>query len=70
MFMSSPRHYAYNPAFDLKMGLLAASIAGEALLLRAAAVSGPPALAVRLGAGVMLALWLAVGIAGRAIGFV
>jgi hypothetical protein len=70
MFMSSPRHYAYNGAFVLKMGLLALAIAGEALLLHAATVSGPPRMAVRLGAGVMLALWLAVGIAGRAIGFV
>jgi hypothetical protein len=70
MFLASPRHYAYNDAFVLKMALLALAIAGEALLLRAGAVTGPPTMAVRLGAGVMLVLWLAVGIAGRAIGFV
>jgi hypothetical protein len=69
MFLASPRHYAYNSAFVLKMALLALAIAGEAVLLHAAAVSGPPRVAVRLGAGVTLALWLAVGVAGRAIGF-
>jgi len=70
MFLSSPRHYFYNPAFDWKMGLLVLAILGEVLLLREAAAEGAPRTIVRLAAGLTLMLWLSVGVAGRAIGFV
>ncbi len=70
MFIGSPRHYAYNPAFEVKMTLIALAIVAELLFLRAAAAGRLPRIALKLGAGLSLSLWLAVGVAGRAIGFV
>ncbi len=70
MFLGSPRHYAYNPAFEAKMALIALAVLGELLVLRAAATETPPRTAVKLAAGLSLLLWLAVGVSGRAIGFV
>jgi cytochrome bd-type quinol oxidase subunit 2 len=72
MFLTGPKHYFYNRAFDIKMLLLlAALIVQFALLNRIAAreESARPALA-RLSVALSLVFWFGVGIAGRAIGFV
>lgn len=71
MFIGSPRHYFYNPAFDVKMLLLAAAVIIQASLFRKVAntVSPSPWLA-RASVALSLALWFAVSMAGRAIGFV
>jgi hypothetical protein len=70
MFLGSPRHYVYNPAFEVKMTLLVLAIVAELMFLRAAAAGRLPRIALKLGAGLSFSLWLAVGVAGRAIGFV
>ena len=71
MFIGSPRHYFYNPAFDVKMLLLAAAVIIQASLFRKVANSttASPWLA-RASVALSLALWFAVSMAGRAIGFV
>jgi hypothetical protein len=71
MFIGSPRHYFYNPAFDIKMLLLAAAVIIQAGLFRRVADSttASPWLA-RASVALALVLWFAVSLAGRAIGFV
>lgn len=71
MFVSSPRLYFYNPAFELKMLLLIAAVLVQVLLLRrvCAAESPTPVLA-RLTVALSLAAWFGVGLAGRIIGFI
>ena len=72
MFVSSPRLYFYNPAFELKMLLLIVAVIVQVLLLRrvsAAAEPPTPALA-RLTAALSLSAWFGVGLAGRIIGFI
>lgn len=62
----------YHPAFRLKMLLFALAVAFYFMLHRKLAGLGegetPPAWS-KPGAALSLALWLAVGLAGRAIGF-
>src|SRR3954471_1072243 len=71
MFVSSPRLYYYNPAFELKMLLLVAAVLIQVLLLRrvSASESPTPALA-RTTVALSLASWFGVGLAGRIIGFI
>jgi hypothetical protein len=71
MFIGSPRHYYYNPAFEIKMGLLFAAIIVQAVLFRRVvhANRASPWL-TRASVALSLALWFAVSMAGRAIGFV
>jgi uncharacterized protein DUF6644 len=71
MFIGSPKHYFYNPAFDLKMLLLFAAVIVQAGLFRkvASSASRGPWLD-RTSVALSLALWFAVSMAGRAIGFV
>ena len=71
MFVSSPRMYYYNPAFELKMLLLIAAVGVQVLLLRrvCANESPTPALA-RATVALSLASWFGVGLAGRIIGFI
>jgi hypothetical protein len=71
MFIGSPRHYFYNPAFEIKMALLAAAVLVQTVLFRKVARSErtSPWLA-RTSVALSLALWFAVSMAGRAIGFV
>ena len=61
MFIGSPKHYAYNPAFEVKMVLLAVAIIAQTVLFQKITT---PRLALSLG------LWFTVSMAGRAIGFV
>lgn len=66
-----PLRYYANTAFRAKMLLLAIAVASGIPLYQAArhaSGSGRPPLWLRWAAGLSLALWLAVGLAGRAIG--
>jgi hypothetical protein len=71
MFIGSPRHYFYNPAFDVKMLLLVAAVIIQTVLFRKVANSSAPRpWLARASVAVSLAMWFAVSMAGRAIGFV
>jgi hypothetical protein len=71
MFIGSPRHYVYNPAFDAKMVLLVIAVLVQALLFRKVANSDHPSpWLARTSVALSLTLWFAVSMAGRAIGFV
>lgn len=71
MFLSAPLHYYGNWAFDAKMGLLVAALALSAALFGWLAYRTPRAsLPVKLGISLSIMLWIAVCMAGRAIGFV
>jgi len=71
MFLSAPLHYYLNWAFDAKMMLLlaAATVYGLIFAWSPAAIRARGRLA-RLHVVVSLGLWIAVCMAGRAIGFV
>lgn len=62
MFVASPILYFYNRAFELKLAMLLVAVAVQIALLKA------PRPAVVTAASVVL--WFAVGVAGRAIGFI
>jgi hypothetical protein len=70
MFISSPRLYYYNAAFQLKMVLFVPAVVVQFALLQRAAMrdSWSPALS-RTSAVLALVLWLGVGMTGRVIGF-
>jgi hypothetical protein len=71
MFIGSPRHYFYNPAFDVKMLLLLAAVIVQAALFRKVAKAETPSpWLARTSVALALVLWFAVSMAGRAIGFV
>lgn len=75
LFSVQPAEYAQNPAFQIKLGLLAAALANvvvqHANPAYARAIEGNPASGgVRLSAAASALLWLAVLVAGRSIGFV
>jgi cytochrome bd-type quinol oxidase subunit 2 len=71
MFIGSPKHYFYNPAFDIKMLLLVVAVLVQAVLFRWVAHSDNPSpWLTRTTVAVSLAAWFAVSMAGRAIGFV
>jgi hypothetical protein len=71
MFIGSPKHYFYNPAFDVKMLLLLLAVIIQAALFGkvAASESQKPWLA-RTAVALSMIFWFAVSMAGRAIGFV
>jgi hypothetical protein len=70
MFVSAPRLYYFNTAFELKMGLLVLAVIVQVVLLRAtkSEPEASPALA-RTSAVLALLCWFGVGLAGRVIGF-
>jgi hypothetical protein len=71
MFVSSPRMYYYNPAFELKMLLLIAAVLVQVLLLRRVSANDSPApVLARTTVALSLASWFGVGLAGRIIGFI
>jgi hypothetical protein len=71
MFVSSPRMYYYNPAFELKMLLLIAGVLVQVLLLRRVSANDSPTPALaRATVALSLASWFGVGLAGRIIGFI
>lgn len=74
LFTANPQEYAGNPAFRIKLLLLALAVLNAALVTRSRAwaqvLSGaqpPPAL--RLMAALSALLWLSILLAGRWIGF-
>lgn len=72
LYLSAPVSYIANAAFVPKMALLLLALAVQLGLHRGVirrATPAPPLLA-RASAVLSLALWLGVGMAGRAIGFV
>ncbi|MCF3638502.1 DUF2214 domain-containing protein [Rhizobium sp. TRM95111] len=75
LFSVRPQHYAANPAFLVKMALLALGIANALTLRRSAAwramaTAGRLAPSLRLRAGVSLVIWISAVLAGRWIAFV
>ncbi|AVJ28127.1 DUF6644 family protein [Achromobacter spanius] len=74
LFSVRPLEYLDNPAFLVKMALLAAGAANAWLVHRGRAwggveSGGPPTGRLRVQAGASLALWLGCLVAGRWIGF-
>ncbi len=68
---SGPMRYYYNPAFRVKMWLfIVAVIVHFFLQISTARREATVALWQRAGAVASLLLWLSIGLAGRAIGFV
>jgi hypothetical protein len=59
----------YNPAFRLKMAVLALAVVFSLTAYRRV-VQSPPSVWSKPAAVVSLMLWLGVGLAGRAIGFI
>lgn len=75
LFTVRPAEYAANPAFQIKLALLAAALANVALQhanpAYGRALTGAPAgIGVKLSAAASALLWLGVLVAGRTIGFV
>ncbi|MBX9457705.1 MAG: DUF2214 domain-containing protein [Rhizobium sp.] len=75
LFSVKPAEYAGNPAFLIKMGLLALGMINVAALHRnvnwpMAKRGATPSVTLRLLAGLSFATWLAALLAGRWIGFV
>jgi hypothetical protein len=73
MVASGPVRYYYNPAFRLKMYLFAAALIFHfAVQWTVSRRSDDRKIAVpdRIAAVISLLLWLSIGVAGRAIGFV
>jgi hypothetical protein len=74
LFTANPGEYATNPAFRIKLLLLALAVLNAALVTRSTAwaqvLSGaPPPPALRLMAALSAILWLSILLAGRWIGF-
>ena len=74
LFLANPTEYATNPAFRIKLLLIAAALLNATLVTRSAAwshvLSGhPPAPHLRAMAILSALLWLATLVAGRWIGF-
>jgi hypothetical protein len=73
LFSIRAQEYATNPAFQFKMALLvgaALNLAAYRWLARGIAADAAPPLIARLLAGLSIALWLSILVAGRFIGFI
>jgi len=71
MFVSSPRLYYYNEAFELKMLLLAFAVIVQLFLFRIVRTDAPVPVALTRSTVVLALLcWFGVGLAGRIIGFI
>jgi hypothetical protein len=74
MMANGPMRYYYNPAFRLKLILFAVALVFH-FTLQVATARRRPELEhssgwLRIAAAVSLVLWLSIGVAGRAIGYV
>ena len=68
---SGPMRYYYNPAFRIKMWLFLSALPVHFVLqVVSARKEGQEAAWQKFGAVASLLLWLSIGLAGRAIGFV
>jgi hypothetical protein len=71
MFLSAPLHYYQNWAFDSKMLLLLVALVMYGVSLRLARhVESPRGVVATVAVSASVLLWIAVCMAGRAIGFV
>lgn len=75
LFTVQPREYVGNPAFLIKLGLIAFALANVGVqhanpAYRRALEGAPVSAGVRISAAASVLLWLAVLVAGRWIGFV
>jgi cytochrome bd-type quinol oxidase subunit 2 len=71
MFVSTPKLYFYNSAFEMKMLLFVVAIALQVTVFRKVVANQDrsPAFA-RISVTLSLVAWFGIGMAGRAIGFV
>ena len=74
LFSTRPLAYAENPAFLLKLGLIALGLVNVAVLhanstWHIALAGGPTHTSLRVAAGTSLLVWAGVILAGRWIGF-
>jgi len=74
LFSVRPTEYAQNPAFLIKLGLIALGLANISILhfgrgWRKVLSGEAPPMAVRIGATASILIWLSVILAGRWIGF-
>lgn len=70
MFISAPRLYWDNPAFQIKMVLFVLAISVQAIFVRRVAVLEAPSVGfARISAALSILLWFGVGLSGRVIGF-
>ena len=71
MFVSSPKLYFFNWAFDLKMLLLIVAVVVQVTLFRkVATIETPNPIFARISVALSLVAWFGIGLAGRAIGFI
>lgn len=71
MFVSAPLLYWANPAFILKLWLLAGAVLLQVTLYRrVVSQEAPNPLLAKAAIAFSLLLWFGVGVAGRAIGFI
>lgn len=71
MFFSAVELYYFNPAFKLKLLLLAIATVLQLTLFRKVALAENPSPALaKVSVLLSLVLWFGVGLAGRAIGYV
>jgi hypothetical protein len=74
LLLGGPVRYYHNPAFKLKMVLFFIALVFHFVLqfgiARRKNVSSTSSIGLRLGAVLSIVLWSAIGLAGRAIGYV
>ena len=70
MFVSSPKLYYYNWAFELKMLLFVVAVALQVTLFRKVATKERSPSFAKISVTLSLVAWFSIGMAGRAIGFV
>jgi hypothetical protein len=74
LFLGGPVRYYHNPAFQLKIGLFAIALFFHFILqvraVRKGSEPGRNSAWIKAGAVLSLFLWSAIGLAGRAIGYV
>ena len=70
MVIGAPNHYFSNPAFQVKLALIAGAVIVQSGTFAYLGVPSARMAMVRVGVSVSAALWFGVSMAGRAIGFV
>jgi hypothetical protein len=74
LFLGGPVRYYHNPAFQLKMVLFVVALLFHFALQIGASLQDDdktrPTALLKVGAALSLLLWLVIGLAGRAIGYV